>query len=547
MTKKSQGILEQFLKSEEYLSMKKTTEKSYFKLDGEYHKFCEKTNTLKKISLQSIKEHFKNKKITITIEKPVMNDSGKWEISKEDISKDFYSIWSEDPNLKEYNDIKFSCKDEVDENIFNLYRGLPKFSEDIRKQSKRVSLDPIYEHIKSLVNYNEEHFEYMLNWLSHIVQYTETPCGTCIVIISDEGCGKDLFSNFVGSCLNENYYINTQSIDKITGKYNGVLGGKLFITVNELDGLQSREHIEALKYLITAEDLLIENKYQNPVKCKSYARYIFFSNQLTAFPVTASSRRPIIFNACNKHLPQICGQKESENYFSNLYNIYKNPIYQCAFLRMLRKRDISKWNFKDVTKSELQQELMDCSVTPVAKFLAQIIVQKNLDKETVKLSSVEALKMCNDYMRDNHYKYDLNSTKFSVEMTQIYKVKKVKNSTNYFIFDIKELKELLENKHGFKFEVEVEKEEESDDEIETVVDDNYVKMQEELILLRAFRAQYQKEWEYFKSCKVLENKKELETDSSSDEEEEEEELVINKESKVTEDDLEELCNVLDKL
>lgn len=542
MTKKSQVILlEQFWKSEEYLNMKKNIEKCYFKLDGDYHKFCEKTNTLKKISLQSIKEHFKNKKITITIENPVMNDRGKWEISKEEISKDFYSIWSEDPNLKEYNDIKFSCEDEVDENIFNLYRGLPKFSKEIFQKSETVSLEPIYEHIKSLVNYNDEHFEYMLNWLAHIVQYTETPCGTCIVIISDEGCGKDLFSNFVGSCLNENYYINTQSIDKITGKYNGVLGGKLFITVNELDGLQSREHIEALKYLITAEDLLIENKYQNPVKCKSYARYIFFSNQLTAFPVTASSRRPIIFNASNKHLPQICGQKESEKYFSKLYSIYKSEVYQCAFLRMLCKRDISKWNFKDVTKSELQQELMDCSVTPVAKFLAQIIVQKNLDKETVKLSSVESLKMCNDYMRDNHYKYDLNATKFSVEMTMTYKVKKVKNSTNYFIFDIKELKELLENKHGFKFEVEKE----DDDEIEDVVDDNYIKMQEELNELRRFRAQYQKEWEYFKSCQVIENKKEVPVETSDDEEEEE--LVINKECNVTDDDLQELSNVLDKL
>jgi hypothetical protein len=533
MAKKSQVILEKFWKTEQYLEMKMTVETNYFKLDGEYHKFDEKTNTLKKISLSSIKEHFKNKTLEIVFDNEVYNpELNKMEIKKEKIEKDFYTIWSSDPNLKEYDDIVFSCDENIDNNVFNLYKGFPKFKKQLIEESKTISLEPIYEHINSLVNYNEEHFEYVLNWLSHIAQYTESPAPTCLIFISQEGVGKDIFSNFISHCFNPNYCINTQRIENITGKFNSAIASKIFVTINELDAIESRENIEAIKYLITAEDILLEQKYRDPIKVKNYARYMFFSNQLTSFP--AGGRRPIIFYSSSKHLPNECGVKESEKYFSKLVEFYKNPVYQCAFLRMLFNRDISKWNPKEVTKSELQQELIDTSISPVAKWLADV-VQNNLDKETVKISSVQALSECNNYMRNNHYKHDLNATKFSVELTTIYKVKKVKNSTNFFVFDIKDLRELLEKKLGFKFEKAIVEE---DDEEE---DEELNNMKKELIMLRAFRAQYEEQFQKFKVQYDKQNKEEK-VEVVKVTEDEEEEVV-----EASDDDFEAFDNIVDKL
>jgi hypothetical protein len=65
---------------------------------------------LKKISLSSIKEHFKNKTLEIVFNNEVYNpELNRMEIKKEKIEKDFYTIWSSDPKLKEYDDIVFSC------------------------------------------------------------------------------------------------------------------------------------------------------------------------------------------------------------------------------------------------------------------------------------------------------------------------------------------------------------------------------------------------------------------------------------------------------
>lgn len=35
--------------------------------------------------------------------------------------------------------------------------------------------------------------------------------------------------------------------------------------------------------MITAEDLVTEAKYKDAIKCKNYARFVFFSNRLTLF------------------------------------------------------------------------------------------------------------------------------------------------------------------------------------------------------------------------------------------------------------------------
>ena len=141
MAKKSQVILEKFWKTEQYLEMKMTVETNYFKLDGEYHKFDEKTNTLKKISLSSIKEHFKNKTLEIVFDNEVYNpELNKMEIKKEKIEKDFYTIWSSDPNLKEYDDIVFSCDENIDNNVFNLYKGFPKFKKQLIEESLLYSI-----------------------------------------------------------------------------------------------------------------------------------------------------------------------------------------------------------------------------------------------------------------------------------------------------------------------------------------------------------------------------------------------------------------------
>lgn len=564
-------LLEEFFNKKEYKKVKDEVESQFFKMLGDYCKFD--GEKIIKLPANKISEHFKNKKVTITVKQEKRNGDGTPFTEKTVYTKKFYEIWSEDPTIKTYDEIIFDCDEKkVKSNQFNLYRGLRVYDDKTLEKSKKASLSPIFEHIQSLVNYNDEHFTYLLNWLAQLVQQPHILPHTTLVFISKEGVGKDIFSNFISKAINENYTFNTEKLENICGKFNSMLGGKILCTVNETNPIESRERIENIKFLITADNVTIEGKHKDAIKAKNYCRFIFFSNRLMAFPVEEGSRRPVIFHSSDKYLKENIGAEENNKYFSKLVSLYNDDAYQCAFLQFLKNRDISKFNPKDFTKSELHKELEDNSISPIVHWLADVI-KANIDKEKLRLSTVEALNNCTRFMKDNNYKYELSQTKFNTELTQLYNIKKIKsNGSMYFEFIVADIKEMLEKKYKYSFDKkdEEEKEEEDDDDKNDYYKKLCMEQQKELNLLRAFRNQYQELYDQFKQCFIIEDKPAIkneesdeedkttdettddeddnvEQDKTTDDEDDDDKLNLNQVSSVTNEDLEELDSVLDSL
>ena len=542
-------LMEEFFSKKEYKTVKKEVESHFFKMLGDYCKFDDEK--IIKLPANKISEYFKNKKITITVKEEKHNGDGTLFYEKSVHTKKFYDVWSEDPNIKTYDEIIFNCDEKkVKETQFNLYRGLRSYENKVLEKSKKIDLSPVFEHMKSLVNYNDEHFNYMINWLSQLVQQTHILPHTTLIFISKEGVGKDLFSNFISKAINENYTFNTEKLENICGKFNSMLGGKILCTINETNPVESRERIENIKFLITADNVTIEGKHKDPIKAKNYCRFIFFSNRLMAFPVEEGSRRPVIFHSSDKYLKENIGADENNKYFSKLVSYYEDESYQCAFLEYLKNRNITKFNPKEFTKSELHKELEENSISPIVHWLSNI-VKLNMDKEKLRLSTVESLNHCTIFMKNNNNKYELTQSKFNTEITQIYNIKKIKsNGSMYFDFLIPEIKEMLETKYKYSFDETSEETPEDDDDKPT---DEIIQMKEELKLLRAFRAHYQKEFDAFKLCLATpppppaEPTKEDKTDEDNSSDDEDELVLDQAESTVTNEDLEDLSNILNSI
>ena len=467
--------MELFLNCEDYKTMKREYERTCFKLIGKY---CINTgDKLVEKSASEIHEYFKNKKITVEYIEQQTTKKGTTISTTKEITKNFYQIWSEDPDMNEYLEVVFNCDVlKVLPTQYNLFEGFNHFNN--LKVENKVDLSPIFEHMKSLVNYNEDHFKYVISWLAQLIQQPHILPHTTLIFISEEGVGKDLFSKFISNVINDKYTHNTEKLENICGKFNSILGGKLLITVNETNPVESRERIENIKFLITADKITIEGKHKDPIKTDNFCRFIFFSNRLFAFPVEEGSRRPVIFKASNKYLPANYGIEENKKYFTNLAdNIYNNKQYQKAFLEYLTSYDISKFNPKDIVKSELHQELEENSISPIVHFLAHLV---KLNNKTFRLSTSECLKQYYEYIREQNYKFEMTQAKFNVEMVSTYKIKKVKSSGNmYFEFNTDEIKEMLIKKYKFNFD-DVEEESEVspfDEGIKTEPD--YKKMYEE--------------------------------------------------------------------
>ena len=103
-----------------------------------------------------------------------------------------------------------------------------------------MSLSPIFEHIRTLCNYSETNFNYILDYLAQLVQQPHILPHTCLIFITEEGVGKDVFANFLGNVISEKYSGNVEKLELICGKFNTALGGKLLFTLNETDPVESR-------------------------------------------------------------------------------------------------------------------------------------------------------------------------------------------------------------------------------------------------------------------------------------------------------------------
>lgn len=438
--------MELFFQNKEYKALKKDYEKTFFKLIGKY---CINTNNqILEKSASEINEYFKNKKITLEIIEKQTTKKGSIVSTSKEITKNFYQIWSEDPDINEYLEIVFNCDlDKVlptQYNLFDNFKHLDKID-----NYENIDLEPVFDHIKSLVDYDEINYKYVLSWFAQLIQFPHILPHTTLIFISEEGVGKDLFSSFISDVINDKYCFNTEKLDLVCGKFNSILGGKLLGTINETNPIESRDRIENIKNMITADKIQIEQKNKDPIKTQNYCRFIFFSNRLFAFPVEEGSRRPVINKCSSKYLPINYGLEENKRYFSNLAKIYKDKKYQKSFLEYLKKYDIKNWNPKDFKKSELHKELEENNLSPIIGFLKTIVQMK---EGKFKITTKETYENFMIYVKEQNIKYELTPTKFHVEMTSTYKIKKIKSSNNYYEFNTIELKKFLIDRYKIIFD-----------------------------------------------------------------------------------------------
>jgi hypothetical protein len=336
-------IKELFLNSEEYKKVKIEYEKSFFKLRGEYCIYNAKNNRIVNQTPKQISEHFKNKCIKIKNEiiEEVQNSTYKKKTTNTTKveERSFYDVWSVDPEMKEYEDIAFEPNLKLcDEKTFNLFKNFSHFD---HLEKKELNLEPVFDHIKSIVGYNEEVFNYFIAWLAHIIQ---RPCELphkCPVIISEVGVGKDELYCYLEGVIGSDYCLITDKIDNVCGKFNNLIAGKFLIVLNETNPADTKERIENIKSIVTAKTVILEAKYKDAIKTNNYARIVFFSNRLFCFPIEAGARRPMIVKSSIKYLAKEQGgtltTEEKHKHFSHLIeNVLTNKDYQYAFLRYLK-------------------------------------------------------------------------------------------------------------------------------------------------------------------------------------------------------------------
>ena len=242
----------------------------------------------------SFEKHYSNQSIRVGDDangNPLYKKKGKW--------------WIEHPDRRSYMNMIFDPEAQPSPEQYNTWLG---FSEKALPGTKH---EKYLEHILSnICNGVQIHFEYVIGWLSRLIQNPASQSETALVLKGKEGTGKNSFVQPLGWLFPEHFF-ETPNASHFVGNFNFHLHNKILVHANEAFYAGDRRHEAMLKMLITEPTIAIERKGVDVQQSPNYVHLIMSSNSDWVVPAGPDARRFFILEISDK-------QKNKEQYFAQM-------------------------------------------------------------------------------------------------------------------------------------------------------------------------------------------------------------------------------------
>ncbi|MCA0937802.1 DUF5906 domain-containing protein [Vibrio alginolyticus] len=260
-----------------------------------------------------------------------------------------FDLWMKDHDRRTYHGVVFDPSNKAGSHFLNMWSG---FAIDAVEGDSH--LDRIMWHLLHIIcKGDEQHFQYLLAWMAHIVQKPEEKSGVCVVLKSEaRGTGKSTVSILLEKLLGQ-HSMRVQDGKHLLGAFNSHLANKLFVTIEEAFWSGSSKDAGKLRTLITESTVTIEAKGKDAIEVDSYHRFMMCTNNDWAVPQTQDERRFFILEVSED-------KKQNAEYFSDLYSDIKSDEVMGQFFYFLKNYDIAPFNLHKAPKTDAtQQQVME--------------------------------------------------------------------------------------------------------------------------------------------------------------------------------------------
>ena len=283
----------------------------------------------------------------------------------------FLQKWLEDPNKRSYEFMEmYPDVRNCPEDTFNMWKPfaaeLSEFSESVDMAKNEAGLSFYLKHILSLVGCNQEHYEFVLMWLSQMVQYPEHK-SVEMVFIGRVGTGKGMFIKLLSNILGSSRVFQTANPQRdLYGNFNGNLVDGFLIVQNEANKSNTYGKADMKKDLITDDTISINIKGGAHFSMKSFHRFITFSNNDDPINVSKDDRRSVIFRDDKK-------PEETEYYEKGFYYADDRDVVKYIYEFLMKYETKAKINKCDFPENEYQNELVEMNKPIIQEWFADFI------------------------------------------------------------------------------------------------------------------------------------------------------------------------------
>lgn len=176
-----------------------------------------------------------------------------------------------------------------------------------------------YGHLQNLIA-EEQYRRTLVDFIAYMVQHPGRKIRWAVVIQGVEGAGKTYLAEAAKAVLGRRH-VKTISGEAIKKGWNEWSYGSQLIVLEEVrvQGTNRHEVMNALKPLITNDDISVNQRNRDTRESENIANYMLFSNHHDALSLTPGDRRYFVVKSALQHKQQVLAL--GENYFTRLFQM----------------------------------------------------------------------------------------------------------------------------------------------------------------------------------------------------------------------------------
>jgi hypothetical protein len=270
-------------------------------------------------------------------------------------------------DIKTYSHVAFKPEDyELQPYEYNMWTGF---------EAKKVNVDmnlikPFLDYLRlTICSSNDVTYKYIISWIRHICLKPWEKTDIAIFLQSIQGCGKSTLPVFLSKYVFGNHVsIKMSGTDKITGKFNTLLGNKIFVVVEEMacSGKKFHNELDKIKDLITGDKLALEPKGKEIYTIDNRCNFMMCTNNILSLKIEESDRRYACFEVSDV-------KKGDEKYWTWLRKkILNQKVGNHFYSYLLNMKDEDCVSLRNIPKSSLKKEMVNLSQPSPIRFMNQL-------------------------------------------------------------------------------------------------------------------------------------------------------------------------------
>lgn len=278
-----------------------------------------------------------------------------------------YILKGMDRTLFEKDAVAFKSDDP---NVFSLFRGFT-YGNDDTVDMECVSL--FLNHMKEVIcNGDDKLYQYLISWIAFIIQNPGERTGVCLVLLSEPGSGKTLFTDVISKLTMPYSNSNIPDINIVAGNFNSGMENNILVVLNEINvnnskSIDKHQVCSKMKSMITDEKITINVKHKEPYKIKNVSNFIIVSNSDNPIIIEEKDRRYVVFEVSGKYI-------KNATYFKKLLKSLNDDFYKNLF-NYFRLLDISDFDASDIPTTSQKTKIINKAKDSFDKY-----IDHNMDK-----------------------------------------------------------------------------------------------------------------------------------------------------------------------